>query len=117
MKKVKFTGKVETFYFVPDCQTAHTEKAVLYMSVTSQRNYPNGGEESLSPPQKMRFTLSGREMGVLSQGNTVALGDKVSVSVNEDSSGNLSYNLEIIEQKNNVIEAKDYVKKQFDKNT
>ena len=107
MKKVKFTGTVETFYFVPNCDE---ETAVIYLSVTSEQKCPNGRTETLVPPKRMRFMLSGREADALAKGKTATSGDEMTIYATEDADGNLSYSIGLIKSKTPIIDAEDYVK-------
>ena len=59
MKKVKFTGTVNTFYCVPNCEN---ETAILYLDVNSEQKLPDGKEEAVVPARKMRFMLGEREV-------------------------------------------------------
>ena len=47
MKKIKFTGTVDTFYFVPNCEE---ETVVLYLNVIVVQKYPEGKEEGRKAP-------------------------------------------------------------------
>lgn len=107
MKKVKFIGTVETFYFVPDHET---EAVVIYLDVTTEQKLPNGREEMIMPAKRMRFMLSGREADALAKGKTATSGDEMTIYATEDADGNLSYSIGLIKSKTPIIDAEDYVK-------
>ena len=104
MKKIQFTGTIETFYFVPNCEE---EGAILYLNVTSERKYPNGPEKTFIPPKNMRFVLTIHEAGILATGRAVASGDKMSINAVEDANGKVSYYIDKIEPKIKIIDAED----------
>lgn len=107
MKKIKFTGTIETFYFIPNCDE---ETAVIYLDVTTEQEYPNGRAEVLIPPKRMRFLLNEREAGMLAKNATVAHGDKMSIYATEDAKGDFSYSIHILEPKVPIIDAKEYIR-------
>lgn len=107
MKKIKFTGTVETFYFVPNCEE---ETAIIYLNVTSEQKYPDGREETIMPAKRMRFMLKGREADVLAKGKSVFSGDEIIICAIENDTNELSYRIDSIKSKVSVIDAEDYVK-------
>lgn len=107
MKKVKFIGTVETFYFVPNCEE---ETAIIYLNVTSEQKCPDGREETLVPPKRMRFMLEGREANVLAKGKAALSGDKMIICASEKADGSLTYNIDKIVPKTPIIDAADYIK-------
>ena len=107
MKKIKFTGTVDTFYFVPNQED---ETAVIYLNVNTEQKCPDGREEAIIPAKRMRFMLNGKELGILAKNSNVALGDKMSIFVNENPDGELSYSVGLIEHQTSVVDAKEYVK-------
>ena len=106
MKKIKFTGTVDTFYFVPNCEE---ETVVLYLNVIVVQKYPEGKEEVL-PAKRMRFVLKGAELGILRKERAVALGDEMCILVSENSEGEFSYSVGFIRHKEPIVDAKEYVK-------
>lgn len=112
MKKVKFIGTVETFYFVPNSET---ETAVLYLKVTSEQQLPDGKPKVFMPAEQMRFMLSKQEMGIWAQANTITQGDCVTIYIDENSHGELSYRMGLVEHKTPVIDAKEYVRQQSER--
>lgn len=107
MKKVKFVGTVDTLFFVPNCEE---ETAILYLNVTEEQKLPDGKAEKLEKPRCMRFMLSAREMRSFSNAKTIFKGDKMSIYVNEDSGGELSYSIGLVERNAAVVDAKEYAK-------
>lgn len=107
MKKVKFTGTVETFYFVPNCDE---ETAVIYLNVTSEQKCPDGRTETLVPSKRMRFMLNGREADALAKGKPATSGDEMTIYAIEDAEGNFSYSIGLITPKTPIIDAEDYIK-------
>ena len=108
MKKIKFTGTVDTFYFVPNLEE---ETAVIYLNVTSKQMCPNGKEEKIDPAQRMRFVLSEKELGILAKKVTIAYGDKLSIYDHEAPDGTLSHSVGSIENKPSFVDAKEYAKR------
>ncbi len=94
MKKIKFTGTVESFYFIPNCDE---ETAILYLKVESEQKLPDGKEENISPARSERFMLSKGDMGILTKGRAIHHGDKVSVYANEKADGSVSHSVGLIE--------------------
>ena len=111
MKKIKFTGTVETFYFVPNCEE---ETAILYLDVKQEQKLPDGKEELLEKPKRMRFMLSAHETRGLTAAKTIFKGDTMSIFANEDSAGNLSYSIGLIKHNTAVIDATEYIKQMSD---
>ncbi len=107
MKKVRFIGTMETFYFVPNCEE---ETAVIYLDVVSEQKLPDGREETVSPVRRMRFVLQGKELGILSKEKAMVRGDKISITVNERSDGGLLHNVNLLERKTPIVDAREYVK-------
>jgi hypothetical protein len=107
MKKVKFVGTVDTLYFVPD---GEDETGILYLNVTEEQKLPDGKNEKLEKPRCMRFMLSAREMRGLNNAKSIFKGDRMSIYVNEDSAGELSYSIGLVEHNTAVVDAKEYAK-------
>lgn len=107
MKKVKFTGAVNTFYCVPNCEE---EKAILYLDVNSEQKLPDGKEELVVPSRKMRFVLAEHETVLLIRAK-ISNGDEVSIFAEEDNEGNLSYSIGLINYKSSAVDAGDYVRR------
>ncbi|MBR1825561.1 MAG: hypothetical protein IJ770_03135 [Alphaproteobacteria bacterium] len=107
MKKIKFTGTVDTFYFIPNCEE---ETAVIYLDVSQEQKLPDGREETVMPARRMRFVLNIKELGVLAKEKTVARGDQMSIFVCESPNGELSYSIGLIGHSLSVVDAKEYVK-------
>lgn len=93
MDKVKFSGAVDTFYFVPNCDA---KVAVLYLNVTSKQLFPSGTEEVIIPAERKRFLLQERELGVLAKGKTVVAGDRLEVYEIKDPLGKISYSVKLV---------------------
>lgn len=92
MEKIKYSGTVDTFYFIP---CFDTKVAVLYLNVVSKQKYPHGKEEVIIPAKRMRFMLQERELGVLAKEKTVVSGDNMEVYATEDCFGKISYMVKI----------------------
>ena len=107
MKKVKFVGTVDTLYFVPN---GENETAVLYLNVTEEQKLPDGKVEKLEKPRCMRFMLDTREIRGLSNTKVVFKGDKMSIYVNENSDGEYSYSIGLIEHNTSIVDAIEYAK-------
>jgi len=107
MKKVKFTGTVNTFYCVPNCEN---ETAVLYLDVNSEQKLPDGKEESVVPSRKMRFMLDRREVNILTRGK-ISRGDEVSIYAQENDAGDVSYSIGLINYKTSAVDAKEYIRR------
>lgn len=106
MKKVKFTGTVNTFYCVPNCED---ETAVLYLDVNTEQKLPNGKEETVVPSRKMRFVLQKRETDLLIR-SKISAGDEVSIFAEENDSGDLSYGIGLIGYKSSAVDAGEYIR-------
>ena len=107
MKKVKFTGTVNTFYCVPNCEN---ETAILYLDVNSEQKLPDGKEESVVPARKMRFMLGEREVEILTRGK-ISYGDEVSIYAQENDEDEVSYSIGLINYKTSAVDAGDYVRR------